>query len=90
MIKTFKWIYRLGYNSARSELLTEIEKARDFHMQQSQIKSLQEDDDKYSVYKTRKVTHQEHDQRYQAMKDLLQRIDPNKYPDLDKFMDLLS
>lgn len=89
MIRTFKWIYKLGYNNSRNSLLTTLERARDFHLAQEQIKGQREFDERDTGFK-HKVTPIHHEQRRKALEDVLNQIDPEKYPNIDNFMDLLS
>lgn len=90
MIKTFKWIYRLGYDNGTNKVIKILEQAREFHNSQAQIKELQEKNDKLDIYKDRKVTPENHNERCRAIEDALNAIDPVKYPNLDNFMDMLK
>lgn len=89
MSKTLKWIYRLGYDKGRNTVIAEIEKARDFESYQEQIKGKREYDERETGFK-HKTTPKMHEQRCEALEDLLNRIDPEKYPNITRYMDLLS
>jgi hypothetical protein len=91
MIKTLKWVYKLGYNQSRNELLRLLESEREFHMSQARIKSLQEQkDDNLNTYKDRPVTPEHHEQRLKEAEFILNKLDPQKYPNIDDFLELLK
>lgn len=75
MLNLFKWIYKLGYDKSRTEMLSTLERARDFHYTQEQIKLLTKNDD----YKT---SANEHATRRKEVNDLLNSLDPDKYLDM--------
>lgn len=91
MIKTLKWVYKLGYNQSRNQLFRILEQEREFHLHQAQIKSLQEQsDDPYNLHKDRVVKPEHHDQRRIEVEEILFKLDPEKYPQIDKFLEMLK
>lgn len=90
MIKALKWAYKLGYDHRQSQILRLLETERDFHQSQSQIKSMQERDDKLDMYKDRPVKPEQHDERYKEVSEILNRIDPEKYPNIDIFLEMMK
>lgn len=87
MLRTLKWIYKLGYEQAEQRIIRILESARDFELSQAQLKARVESDDLGFKHKT---SPQEHDSRYQALCDVLNHIDPEEYPNIDKFLELLK
>lgn len=92
MYKLVKWVYKLGYNRAKDEVLKLIEKEVAFHSSQAEIKSLQKQDKLYDdlFVKDRKVLPEHHEQRRIALTDLQNAIDPERYPNIDKFLEMLK
>lgn len=93
MIKTLKWLYKLGYDHAMNNVYRELERARDFHQAQEQIKYLtakHEDGLDKDLRQEFKTTAQQHEQRRKAIEDVLNQLDPKKYPNIDNIMELLG
>lgn len=93
MIKTLKWVYKLGNDHAMNRVYKEIEKARMFHYDQAHIKSLtgqHEENLDQDIRQEFKVSSKQHDQRAKALDEILTTLDPKKYPDISNFMDMLS
>lgn len=90
MINTLKWIYRLGYNRGTDRIVRILEQARDFHLFQEQLKQQQEYEDKNTIYKDRPIKPQHHHQRRIAIEDALNTIDPEKYPNIDRFLEMMK
>lgn len=89
MIRLLKWVYKLGYDRAWDSMLTLLEKEAAFHNSQSQIKGLQEHNSKITSNEKSKITAHDHNQRYEEVCAIQNRIDPVKYPDLKSYMELL-
>ena len=90
MIKTLKWVYKLGYERGMEKAVRVLEQGRDFHSSQAQIKDLQKANDKHDIYGYHKVSPSDHEQRSKALEDALNAIDPVKYPNIDNFMEMLK
>ena len=92
MIKTLKWIYKLGYNNARAEVFRVLDSAYDLETRYAETKALEEMIDKENntkVYQV-KITPNDHDQRAKAIQDIQNRLDPQRYPNLDRLMELIG
>ena len=91
MIKVLKWAYKLGYDKARGDVFKLLDSEAQFHQSQAQIKELQKIDSKHDdIYKDRIYSSKDHDQRYQEVLTIQNRLDPERYPNIDLFMDLLK
>lgn len=90
MIKTLKWIYKLGYDKARDDVFRILEIEAEFHNSQSQIKILRDQNIKDDEFKEQaKVSARDHDQRYRAVRDIQTRLDPERYPNLDSYLEAI-
>ena len=89
MISTFKWIYKLGYDNGTNRIVRILEQARDFHLNQEQIKASREYEER-DIGTKHKITPKDHSQRRETIEDLLHSIDPEKYPQIDKFLELMQ
>jgi len=90
MLKTLKWVYKLGYSKARAEVFELLEKEAGFQNLQSQIKALQKQEDfGKGPYQNKRITSNDHEQRYKEVCEIQRRLDPNKYPDIEKWMDMM-
>lgn len=83
MIKTFKWIYKLGYDNARNSILTELERASEFHRQQAQIASRREDD----KYDQPRMSAADHKIAAKTLDDMLASLDPIRHPNIDRLLE---
>ncbi len=70
-------------------MIRTIERARDFHANQSQVKAQREYDEKLTGFK-HTLSPDDHEQRRIALDDLLNEIDPVNYPDVNKFLELMK
>lgn len=90
MTRLFKWVYKLGYRQAMNKVYVELEKASEFHRNQAQIKHLQKQvPDQEWLYEGRKVSAKDHNQRALAIDDVLNHLDPKKYPNIDSYLEQL-
>ncbi|HRF69907.1 MAG TPA: hypothetical protein PKV66_00590 [Candidatus Pelethenecus sp.] len=87
MSRTLKWIYKLGWDNSRNSIIRIVERARDFHFNQEQIKAQREYDERDTSFI---LTPKQHKQRRIALEDLLNELDPERYPDINKFMELMK
>lgn len=91
MIKIFKWLYELGYNKSQESLIDRIESAARFHRQQAEIAHYRkkEDDELTKGRFPPRMSEGEHRVAADALYDLLESIDPNKFPNINRMMDKL-
>lgn len=87
MSKTLKWIYKLGWDNSKNSMIRTIERARDFHANQSQVKAQREYDERDISFN---LTPKQHEQRRIALEDILNELDPERYPDINKLMELMK
>ena len=90
MIKALKWTYKLGYEKATNKVLDILERELSFHQSQEQFKGLQESGGLSDLYIQRAVSAEEYGIRAKEVSDILHKLDPEKYPDLDKFIKMMS
>ena len=89
-LKIIKWAYKLGYERGRNEIIRVIEEQRNENQYYAHVKSLEaQQDHGYDLNKDRVVTHKDHEQRRIALERTLNRIDPEKYPDIDSFLEFM-
>jgi hypothetical protein len=89
MLKTLKWVYKLGYDRATEKVYKVLENERDFHYSQAQIKAQQEASEDKIMYKDRVVSPKEHEARANEVEDILCGLDPERYPYFNKLLEML-
>lgn len=82
MYKLVTWAYELGKKNCKNNILKELEKVRDFHYHQAQLKEQREYDERDTGFK-HKVTPKNHEQRQKAIEEVLNTIDPKQYPNVE-------
>lgn len=83
MVKTFKWLYRLGYTHTKNETLRKIEGMQQFHAQQAQIAHFRAKDECDKP----KMSAVEHEVASKVLLDVLNSLDPERYPNIDDFLE---
>lgn len=92
MIKLCKWVYKLGYDKAMDKVFRVLENEAQLHAHQQEIKYHQKTEDpiNYDInYSTRKVQPKDHEQRLEEVYAIQNLLDPERYPDVKNFLELL-
>lgn len=83
MIKALKWAHKLGYDQARNSLIKEIERAQSDHSKAAEVAHYRAED----KYNKPKMSEKEHQVASQILYDLLTSLDPERYPNFDRYME---
>ena len=83
MINTFKWIYKLGHDKARNDIIKELEALYGFHTHQQQISLMKE-----LQHERVNVSAESHQASAETIYNLLGMIDPDNHPDLSRYMEM--
>lgn len=89
MLKTLKWMYKLGYDRSRDQLIARVEGMAQFHRQQSQIAHYRknEDDRVFDGKFPPKMSAEEHEITARALEDVLNWLDPQRFPNIERLME---
>lgn len=89
MFKTFKWLYKLGYDRSQHNLIHYAESGAQFHRQQAQIAHYRKDEDEklYGGKFPPKMSAEEHEIAARTLEEVLTYLDPKRYPNIDRLME---